>query len=205
MNKNKKMLLVDLENVQKFDLRQVPSSVEVKVFVGLSQKNLPTDLVAQTQALGSRLKWVLIDGNGSNALDFHIACYLGEGLARNPETEFVILSRDKGFDPLIRHLAKRGLSCRRVETAAGIVGAAEPQAVVAKPAAAAEPDPRQKVLELLKGIDKNKRPRKRQTLINYVANHFRKKYSAEQVRQAIEQLVRGKQITDTNAAVSYNF
>ena len=110
---NDLLLLVDLENIHRFDLGKAPPNARIKIFVGQTQSKLPTALVQQAQALGSRLEWVTIDGNGRNALDFHIACHLGEGICKYPKAEFVILSNDKGFDPLVRHLVARGFKCRR--------------------------------------------------------------------------------------------
>lgn len=108
------VILVDFENVQKVDLARIPEEAHVRIFVGASQSRVPMELVLQAQRLGSRLDWVRIDGQGSNALDFHIAFYLGEYVARSPGNTYVILSRDKGFDPLIRHMAAHGHECRRV-------------------------------------------------------------------------------------------
>jgi PIN domain len=108
------VLFVDLENVQKLDLAAVPASARVMIFYGITQRNLPEDLVVQAQPLGARLKWLKISGQGPNALDFHIAFYLGRQLSQNPGSECVILSRDTGFDPLVRHLASLGHACRRV-------------------------------------------------------------------------------------------
>ncbi len=64
------VVLVDLENVQKVALAEIPAQARIKIFVGQMQSKLPTALVQQAQALGSRLQWVTIDGNGPNALDF---------------------------------------------------------------------------------------------------------------------------------------
>jgi PIN domain len=111
-----RVLFVDLENVQKIDVSQVPADARVMVFYGITQKKLPEELVVQAQPLGIRLKWVKISGQGPNALDFHIAYYLGQELAQNPRSECAILSRDSGFDPLTRHLQAQGHSCRRVST-----------------------------------------------------------------------------------------
>lgn len=109
-----RVLLVDLENVQRIDLSAVPIDARVMIFYGTTQKKLPEALVVQAQPLGPRLKWVKIAGQGPNALDFHIAFYLGEILTDQPSTECVILSRDAGFDPLTRHLQSLGRTCRRV-------------------------------------------------------------------------------------------
>ncbi|MFT3906788.1 MAG: PIN domain-containing protein [Steroidobacteraceae bacterium] len=108
------VLFVDLENIQKLDLATVPAGAHVMVFYGITQKKLPEELVVQAQPLGTRLKWIKISGQGPNALDFHIAYYLGQQITRNPQSECVILSRDTGFDPLVRHLTSLGHLCRRV-------------------------------------------------------------------------------------------
>jgi PIN domain len=110
-----RMLLVDLENVQKIDLSEVPLDTRVMIFYGITQKKLPEELVVQAQPLGTRLKWIKISGQGPNALDFHIAYYLGRELANEPALECVILSRDTGFDPLVRHLQDT-YTCRRISS-----------------------------------------------------------------------------------------
>jgi hypothetical protein len=110
----KRVLFVDLENVQKVDLSTVPADAHVVIFYGVTQKKLPEGLVVQAQPLGDRLKWVKISGQGPNALDFHIAFYLGQELTSGPSSECVVLSGDTGFDPLMRHLQTCGRACRRV-------------------------------------------------------------------------------------------
>lgn len=66
-----------------------------------------------------------IEGSGKNALDFHIAFQLGRIIETEPETECIVLSADKGFDPLLSHLNKNGLSCRRVNAMGELVPVAE--------------------------------------------------------------------------------
>jgi PIN domain len=60
------------------------------------------------------LQWIKTSGQGPNALDFHIAFYVGQELANRPTAECAILSRDTGFDPLTRHLQGLGHTCRRI-------------------------------------------------------------------------------------------
>ncbi len=167
----------------------------MKIFVGAQQNKLPTTLVQQAQELGDRLKWVRIDGNGSNALDFHIACHLGEGIASKPDAEFVVLSKDKGFDPLLSHLRSRKFNCRREEQA---TQSAQPD----KPKLDANA---RAVIALLQRNEKNKRPRKRATLINYLATHFHKKLTGQEIKQAVQHLLDAGLIAGTEAAVTYNF
>jgi hypothetical protein len=111
-----RVLFVDLENVQKIDLSQVPADARVMIFYGVTQKKLPEELVVQAQPLGVRLNWIKISGQGPNALDFHIAYYLGQELTKSPTLECAILSRDTGFDPLVRHLQALAHTCHRVSS-----------------------------------------------------------------------------------------
>jgi hypothetical protein len=117
-------VLVDYENVQPASLGGLAGeSVHVIVFVGASQTKVPIELAAAMQRLGARGEYVRISGNGPNALDFHIACHLGERIAVDPEADYRIVSKDTGFDPLVRHLKARGYSVRRVGSIAAGAGA----------------------------------------------------------------------------------
>ena len=78
------LLLVDFENVQQVDLSRLDEGFHVVVFIGASQKSVPIELVASAQRLGPRVEWQKVEGNGSNALDFHIACHLGRVLEKSP-------------------------------------------------------------------------------------------------------------------------
>jgi hypothetical protein len=190
---NEVLMLVDLENIHRFDLSRVSPNARVKVFAGESQRKLPADFVEQALAMAPRCELVRINGNGSNALDFHIAYYLGKGVCEFPNAQFVIVSNDKGFDPLVRHLVKNGVKCRRDEQA--------------RPAPASKtplPAHAQAVADLLKRSEKNKRPRKRATLTNYLATHFNKKMTREEIKQAVEHLLKAGLIAGTEAAVTYN-
>src|ERR1700746_1251019 len=120
------VLLVDYENIGKIDLGAIPAGVRVPFFFGASQKSVPTEFLKAALKLGERFVPIDIEGQGKNALDFHIAFYLGEYLTRSPQTPCAILSKDKGFDPLIRHLARRGFSVRRTNTLAEALGRALP-------------------------------------------------------------------------------
>ena len=62
------------------------------------------------------MKYIQSDRHGKNALDFHIAFYMGrllEGLEANGtptsgNTRFVVISHDGGFDALISHVQSHG-------------------------------------------------------------------------------------------------
>ncbi|WP_088892479.1 PIN domain-containing protein [Leptolyngbya ohadii] len=114
----KTVLLVDYENVQKVDLSLIQEQdIDIKIFVGQAQNKIPIDLVQATQQLGQRVEWVKIDGAGNNALDFHIAFYLGRFSSDAEGRFFLILSKDKGFDPLLKYVNKNNkIKCRRINS-----------------------------------------------------------------------------------------
>jgi hypothetical protein len=90
-----RILFVDLENIQTLNLAHVPVDACVRVFYGILQKKRPEALVVQAQPFGARLKWIKIAGQGPNALDFHIAFYLGQELAHRRSRRFEIRSWNK--------------------------------------------------------------------------------------------------------------
>lgn len=101
-------VLIDYENVQPSSFAGLEvEHFRVLVFVGASQNKLAFETAAAVQRLGARAEYVKIAGNGSNALDFHIAFHLGQLAAQDPTAFFHIISKDTGFDPLIQHLKER--------------------------------------------------------------------------------------------------
>ncbi|WP_421955792.1 PIN domain-containing protein [Polaromonas sp.] len=112
----KNLLLVDLENRHKVDFSQLDKTFKVIIFVGHAQ-NPPKATIKSWQAFpAARLEIVRIEGDGKNALDFHIACQLGRTFETARHTRCHVLSDDTGFDPLIASLNKNGLWCQRVSS-----------------------------------------------------------------------------------------
>jgi len=94
----------------------------IMVFLGATQAKLPTDLACELQALGANAEYVRCAGSRPNALDFHIAYPVGRLAAEQPKASFQIISRDTGFDSLIRHLKMRGTVCHRWANLSSIPG-----------------------------------------------------------------------------------
>ncbi len=109
--------LIDFENVQCKTLGDLkPGDGRINVFLGENQSKLLIDFVRMLQPFGSDVAYIQISGSGPNALDFHIAFYIGRWSLQFPGADFTILSNDGGFDPLIRHLAGLGVPCKRSAT-----------------------------------------------------------------------------------------
>src|SRR5262245_18994585 len=203
---SKTILLVDFENVGKIDLTTVPDGFLVAIFFGAAQKSVPKEFLKAAVKLGERFVYIDIEGQGKNALDFHIAYYLGEYLTQSPETPCVILSKDRGFDPLIKHLGSRGFSVRRANT----------QREACPPAMAVTPGAKQGresapfavedgALQWLSRSAKNRRPRTRKALAAHLHSHFSKKMPETEVQKLIERLIGSGQLSEANGKITYHF
>ena len=195
-------ILIDFENLQPKGLAALRGRpVHLRVFVGSQQSKLPFELAQTVQALGERAEYVQIAGTGRNALDLHIAYYIGRLAAQHPDAQFHILSKDRDYDILIKHLNATGVRCRRsgsLDDIAALKPAAPPKAV---PVTRAEPDPLTTVIAHLRNL-KNSRPRKLKTLASTLKARFAKGGGDREVQALIEALQRRGvvQVSGTNVA-----
>jgi hypothetical protein len=121
--------LIVFEYVQPKALdRLQPGGARIKVFLGQHQSKLILELVQALQPFGKDAEYIKIQGSGPDAVDFHIAFYIGRLAASHSGASFTIVSKDRGFDPLVKHLGTLGIACQRV---AEIPGAADAPAIVA--------------------------------------------------------------------------
>jgi hypothetical protein len=193
---SEKVLLVDYENVAKLDLGAIPAGIKVPVFFGASQRTVTVDFLECAVKLGERFIRVNIEGQGKNALDFHIAFYLGEYLSKTPKAECIVLSRDKGFDPLVRHLGARGFAVRRAETLEEAYGVTRISTGLKAHI--------ERVVRLLGKVDSNKRPRKRKTLLKQVAS-FCPKLPSMEVETIVACMESEGKISHDNHRLAYHF
>ena len=108
-------VLIDLENVMPDDFSRLNrEDVRTYLFAGKMQERIKLATAMAVQPLGDRVKWVQMSGSGENALDFHLAFYLGELFAQDPKGTYYFVSNDKGFDPLVTHVKSRGGAAMRI-------------------------------------------------------------------------------------------
>ena len=189
-------VLIDFESVQPTSLAALEHDhFKLIVFVGSSQAKLPFETAAAMQRMGSRAEYVRIDGNGPNALDFHIAFYIGQIAAAEPAAFFHIISKDKGFDPLIKHLKSRKIFSRRAEDIADI------------PAVKASnfKSPDERAALVIKKLQQMKaaKPRTVKTLGTTIASVFQKQLSPAEIEVAIKDLCKRGLVQLTGTRVSY--
>ncbi|RME33561.1 MAG: NYN domain-containing protein [Gammaproteobacteria bacterium] len=190
-------VLIDFENVQPANLEVLNKyPFRVLVFVGGNQTKVPFDLASAMQELGESARYIKIAGSGKNSLDFHIAYYIGELAAGEPDAYFHIISRDTGFDPLIKHLKSRKIRVQRESDLAEIP-------VLRMSNATCCADKIEAIVSNLAGRGQS-RPRKIKTLSNTINSLFTDKLSDEQLAALVKELEQRRYIKITNDNVSYN-
>jgi PIN domain-containing protein len=108
-------IYLDCENIAPRALGAMGPDQKVFLFLGEKSKKPDWGVTESIHAGGDKVEFVHISGQGNNALDFHIAYYLGAHAHADPKASFTIVSKDKGFDPLVKHLGTKGFRCARME------------------------------------------------------------------------------------------
>lgn len=189
-------ILIDFENVQPKSLKILNGHpFQVLLFVGSNQTKVPIDLATEMQALGNKASYIQIEGNGRNALDFHIAFYAGQLAEKDLDCYLHIISKDTGFDALVKHLKTKKIHASRVKELADI-----PILRISS----AKSD-KEKIDAIVKSLTArgNARPRKVQTLANTINSLFSKSLDEAELSSLIEALKKQKYITVDGNNVSY--
>jgi PIN domain-containing protein len=212
-------VLVDFENVQP-DLEELADApVRVRLFVGAKQQEQRHryGLMKGLVALGGKVELIEITRSGSNAVDMHIAWYIGGLLEREPTARIHIISGDTDFDPLLEFLAARGVDCRRTKNIAELAPQKAPRVAAprtaSKPSTARPAAPRQprssrarvaslartpapsrapapdKLLPIVQKLrSMNGKPSNRSKLAQTLANYF-KQHGGEQSAKEVESAI----------------
>ena len=174
-------VLIDYENVQPCivpALKQM--GCKVVVFVGAHQTKMPFELVAGLQEMGGDASYIKLTGSGPNALDLHIAFYIGQISQQDPNSFFHIISKDAGFDPLVGHLKGKNIfaarSCSIAEMP--LLKTSDCSTVADKHAA---------VISRVRGMGAAK-PGSVKTLISTIRALFHQKLSEAEVAKLVEDL-----------------
>jgi hypothetical protein len=187
-------VLIDYENVQPDDLALLQcGSFRVKVFVGPRQPTIRKDVVLAIQKFGG--DFVDVPTIGKDAVDFHIAYYLGTIATTEPNAWLHVISKDTGFDPLIQHLQGNGRYARRSECIGEIPSVK-----------AAEKQKRKKLLYdavmFLDGIEVEKRPATLEALQNSLGAYF-KQLDEHQVEILIQGLKSQRFLAESEGRIQY--
>jgi PIN domain len=193
------ILFIDYENVTQVRLSSLQQpNLKILIFVGCAQVKIPFELVREAHQLGASVEWIGVEGTGPNALDFHIVFYLGQISLQSPTANYVILSRDRGFDPLIQHLAKIGISCRRIDRLELLSGQSDlslSQDFLSDVAVAK-----------LSAVAAKSRPKKRSTLYTYLKSILTKYQPSEpEIKQLLDTWFTTGKVAESKEKITYKF
>jgi septum formation topological specificity factor MinE len=197
LNMRTNYVLIDYENVQPEKLSAlVAEHFKVLVFIGANQSKISFETAAAIQQMGSQAEYIKISGNGSNALDFHIAFYIGQIAAKDATAFFHIVSKDTGFDPLIQHLKQRKIFAARSRDVSSIP-------IVKSASARTKPDRLALVIANLQQRGASK-PRVIKTLRNTLAGVFQKQITEPELDDLLANLQAKGYVTLDGTRVSYS-
>ncbi len=186
-------LYIDYENVQDVRVDVIKKTTKVMIIVGEDQTKVPIDLVVKTQPFGDSVEWLKVSGKGRNALDFFIAFFLGKDVATNPQKSFIIYSKDTGYDPLINHLKKIGISAKRIvsfqELSENKVFKVDQASI-------------KKVKDNLTKLAANRRPKKRSSLAGHITSLLTN-LPKKEIDKIIEDLFIEKIVYEENGTIKY--
>lgn len=176
-------IFIDYENVGETDLsRVVGKPVQVFMIVGTKQSKLPTSLFLFTQSHPEQIRIIQTPVEGRNALDFVLTFELGRLFAADPEGNFYIVSKDNGFNSVVRHLKAEKRLVARYGHISEIPALRTPDKRL--------PDKRLLSLKAELSDATKGRPRTRQKLENKIKSTFGNVIEPEFVEKIIKDLVR---------------
>jgi hypothetical protein len=189
-------VLIDHENVQPGTLAALEGETfKVLLFVGSQQTKVGLELAQSMQRLGQNARYVQIAGSGANALDFHIAFYIGQLSASEPDAYFHIVSKDTGFDPLVRHLkGKQVFACRSASIA---------DIPAIKAARTVDPQDRIDLIVANLRPRGTSRPRTMRTLSSTIRSLFNKGLSDEDLALLLKELQSRRLIVVQDGKIAY--
>lgn len=189
-------VLIDFENVQPKNLEILKNHpFKIFVFVGANQAKISFDLANAMQEFGEDAKYIKISGNGKNSLDFHIAYYIGQLSLTDPDGYFHIISKDTGFDPLIKYLRAKKIRIQREKDLAEIP-------LLRISTATSNDEKVEAIVKNLAGRGQS-RPRKTKTLANTINSLFTKKLDEPELSALITKLQERKYIKVNQGNVTY--
>lgn len=191
---------VDYENTGSLEGIDVKSYERLLIFCGPKNTKLKLGDISTTEF--TKIELIAIKTNGANNLDFHLAFYLGRyHETANANVEFHVISNDDGFNGIVNHIKTIGRTCKKVPTRKK----AKTQKQKTKKVKITDPlsECAELIVSRLKQIDGKKRPRKKNSLTNWIKSqcgHLKPEINSSKI---FEELESKSCIVVNNANVSY--
>jgi hypothetical protein len=167
-------VFVDGENVHQIDPTVIGDKpVNFILLLGAKQTKLDAVMLENLMAKAASVQLIRLASTGKNALDLTLSYYLGRAVLADPTGYFHVVSRDKGFEPLIKHLRSRHVDARQHDNFSTLTFGAASKAQVSSTPPSPPPTSQlaEKAQEHLRTAEKN-RPKNLKRLQNFLRAHF---------------------------------
>lgn len=110
--------LIDSENVgSTWTSLLSKEKVELYIFVTANAKSLNYTLLKEITENKHKNSYKVIECEvGKNSLDFYISSYLGYLIGKNNNSDYTIVSQDKGYDNVIEFWKTQGIEVKKINT-----------------------------------------------------------------------------------------
>ena len=108
--------LVDTENIGKLFIPMLTDpepETDYLLFCTENSPTVPLSVLPKVAKNIDKLQFVECFVPGPNALDFQLVSYLGYLLNTNPEKKYIIVSKDTGYDPVVKFWKAKGFKVSR--------------------------------------------------------------------------------------------
>jgi len=194
-------VFVDFENVHEIDPALIGSkAVNFTLLLGPRQMKLDVSLVEKLLEHAGSVYLVRLASSGRNALDFTLAYYVGRAVAADPTGKFHIVSKDAGYDPLIKHLRSNHIHASRYDSSAALPfsGSANSEKLTSKTAASkADLLLDERTAQVVEHFRKHSttRPRSQKKRVSFlIANHGHK-ITEDEALSLVENLCKAGHLT----------
>jgi len=129
--------IIDYENVSVDGMKGLSNlTAEDNLYIFYSEKadRMTFDLYRRLSECRARQEFFRASVGTKNALDFQLVSILGYKVARDEKAAFVIVSRDKGFDCVVKLWASRGVTITRASSIGAALTGEPAEEPVSKPA-----------------------------------------------------------------------
>jgi hypothetical protein len=220
-------VFVDFENVHEVDSTLIGTkAVSFTLLLGSKQLKLDAALVEKMLENAAAVELIRLKSGGKNALDFALSYYLGRKVLADPTAYFHVITKDKGYDPLIEHLRSRHVHVRRHDDFSSLTFSHKPKEILppaakesvitkheppvaktapskAKVVPASTSDVLSRVLERLRK-NVNNRPKKKATLLSHLKSNLGKDATINDATDIFEALRKSKHLSlDDKDAITY--
>lgn len=113
------VFLIDFENVSSsiFDkINKYTEKDKIILFYSEKTSKLPVAIHIKLESSSIKREYISVKTGGKNALDFQLSTYLGALVTNEPNEDYIIVSKDQGFEFVCEFWTSRGINVRRNPT-----------------------------------------------------------------------------------------